>query len=201
VLEIGCGSSWSAARRAVRHRLYLASDVDVGGVGEPPVPGTAIMGADGRFLPLRSASLDTVIVSNVFGDPGLGETVATAIGVDGLRPEDYRRYLVEEVLPSGVDEARRVGMLILETRLRVVATKDALLRELGRVLRSGGGAFVIETLTPLVAGKYFRDCTMPSPVRGPLELVEVHSSARRRQWCTDAELAAPALETWLIRAP
>jgi hypothetical protein len=160
-----------------------------------------MMAADARNLPVRSGSLDTVVAKNVFGDPGLGESVATAIGVDGLRPEDYRRYLVEEVLPSGVVEVRRVGMLILETRRRVIAAKDALLLELGRVLRAGGHAVVIETMTPSVAVKYFRECAMPNPVRGPLELVEMRSFARRRQWCTDAELAEPDLAVWLVRAP
>jgi hypothetical protein len=194
VWEIGAGRSWSAARRAVGDGLYVASDVvtDLDGSGV----GHALVRADGRRLPLRNHSVERVVVKNVLGDPGLGETLESGIGRGDLEPSEYRQYLVDDVLAAGQEEIARVGNLILETRQRVRATKVAILDEVARVLAPSGRAAVIETMTPGVAAAFLRSERLPPSV----ELASVKSFGRRRRWCTDDELAAPGLRVWLLTA-
>jgi hypothetical protein len=204
MLEIGCGSVVPVPRRFATNLRVLATDIDPAVEALLPKPEYVPVRCDGRHLPLVAHSVEHVVARNVFGDVGLGHTVEDAVG---MAHEEYAS-LLEEVRRSGeLWRLDAVRSRIRDSSAAAVQTKLALLAEAGRVLRRHGSVVVIETMTPRYAEKFFaavfrrqvgRQPDQAAGIAAEFRIIAVDGHARRRRYCTDAELADPKLRVWIL---
>ena len=181
----------------------MFTDIDPDAVRAAAGVGRCAAAADGTALCFPDAAFDWVVLKNIVGDPGLGETTEHAIGIALNDPDMYRRKLVTEVLGRGHAEIERVGRQLIESRRRIAARKSRILDEARRVLRATGSVLVVETLTPDVAAHALAPSSRSSRFalarRPPFDVREISGFARLRRWCEPDELAVAGLRVWRLR--